>query len=217
MHLPLILRLGASLLCLAGAAPALAQNAAPAAGEIIEKLLSLPHGLAKLSPQDAALLATVTNAPQRFLPLLGDLAAAMPPGVATEPESRLRYERLMLLLSRFDHPDATRILGEAYRQASRRMQPGAAPRSELEDRFLISTRRLIIDLLRQMEDASLVTEALTTLEADDHATQLVWMRYLADVARSDPHVKSALTDMLHRPTSSLHNDPVLKRTLHAIE
>ncbi len=181
--------------------------------QTVQHLLSLPHGLLKLAPQDKERLERVLRDPAPHVSALrkvldgGDLLA---PG---DSEAALRVERAIRLLGTIGSTEALDDLGRLYMAADSAL---ADPKREQSRNRALELRRILLDALGPARQGVVLQQVLGTLDRMDYASRLAALQYLRRSSVGDAAVIDRLRKYLEDPNSPLYQDKDAARTLEAI-
>lgn len=175
--------------------------------QAITTILSFPHGLYRLSPQDKSLLAQVKANPtpyvqalmQRYSP---SVIAALEKG----SQDSIRFERAILLLNYIGEAEAMQLLVQWYS----RLDQLVIERGEETNVLLL--RRMILNALPAVKHELIVTKLLSEMDRLDPATTLAALDYLARAAKGDP----VLIDQLNEAEKNQKLSPFQRKRLRRL-
>ncbi len=180
--------------------------------QVIERLLSLPHGLIKLSPGDRVRLRQVRDNPTPYIIALNSLYAGRNPAAIKDPEEALRFERAVSLLAFIGTNQALSQIAGWYKTLD---QPSLQPTPNDRNRAL-HLQRVILSSLKALKQEEIISSILTQLQKMDTATRLAALEYLGRSATNDARIINELRKILNDRQSPLYQDRTLKRSIESL-
>jgi hypothetical protein len=190
-------------------------------------LLTAPHGLHRLSPENQALLNEVKSHPLDFIPAL-----------KTEVEMRTdlreylkehrssRFVGAYLVLFSIGTPEALAVVKDSHSEImihlssrwkeTRSYERGEAKSIDSVTGFLLQTERLIVNGFRGVRNPLLVGSAIELLTIADYATAFNALQYVAEVAATDTMAVASAARAVESSESSLNKDPVSREIVKAL-
>lgn len=181
--------------------------------QVVEILVSLPHGLDRLSEENRGRLEQVRRNPEPYITALRSLYVGRDIAAIGAYEDALRFERAIMLLGAVGSPGALSQLAVWYSVLEGATGHAAyAPNRDNMLRF----RRLVFVALGRAKQNDIVTSVLVSLEKMDHATRIAALEYLARCCVGSRDVVNGLMRYLNDEHSPLYQDVLLKKALQLI-
>ena len=209
--------------------------------QVVEKLVSASHGLNAMSgPEIPVLLERVRQNPAPYIPFLLRYLTSETILAARDLSAVQAAENAALVLAQAGGPTGRTELAQrltsfntaadqSQLQITRRQRQlgparsrTAAAQSEfirLRERTnrLITVKRTIINALAGVNDPVIKEVALQRLATEDYGTQLIYIRYLANVGKQDSRVKQRLQELLTNKRSPFHDSQMLKSVIESLD
>ena len=184
----------------------------------IYKVLRWQHGLARLSPEQRIVLASIVAHPDKYLPILAEKLRSLDAlQIVSDQESRRQDELLIVLIAEIGTDAVYSILRDAYSRLEQRCNglKGDSTATALRG-HMISLKRVILDCMGQKGSKALVNFCLRSVEHEDYANQLVILRYFERVGSNDQRVIDSLKIISQNKQSSLFENNRLMKTIDAL-
>lgn len=192
--------------------------------ETVQRLATLPHGLARLSPRERAALGQMRDAPKKYLPAVTRRLA-----LDRDPRRMLAAERQREFLGAVElgfalqdsaalralqaTQESVLALQAAEWRTVRRIERGDPVVMPPYAEFLIRTQRAMLSGWEASGSRLGIPAALQLLAVADAATAMKALQYLATVAPGDTAVAVAAQAAMRSPTAPLGGHPTAEALL----
>ncbi len=137
-----------------------------------------------------------------------------------------RIQNILLIAQELGPEHGAGMVRDFYEQCSRSQRAAVStgrvivPRSGPREPWLsnlLQMRRLALEVLGKLEDATQINSVLDSLDSEDVATQVLMLQYLGEVARGNAMVKARLSKMVKDQGTTLYRDGLALRILELLD
>jgi hypothetical protein len=180
--------------------------------QAVERLLSLPS-FERLALRDSVLITQVRQNPSPYLAELRSIYPDSEIPKIPEPDSVLRFQRAIALLTIIGTDESRSQLAHWYQAVARAADD---PAYRLQRDANLQRQRILLSALGSTQHKQVVSDILDRLDALDYATLVAALQYLARSSRGDADVIRILRRYSSDRSSTLYGSQDLKRTLSLI-
>jgi hypothetical protein len=180
--------------------------------QAINALLSLAHGLERLSPENKARLERIRSNPAPYVNALKSVYAGKNIAAIKDHEETLRFERAVLLLQTIGTSEAISQVADWYK-AFDQLAPGTPAVNRTK---ALHFKRVILSSLKTEKQEEIITSILAGLERMDPATKVAALEYIGRVGVNDGRILNELRRLLNDQRSTLYQDKSLKRSVELL-